>query len=283
MQFEVQGQFLDEASLPDFLVKNLNGKPLQNLLQELKEARFNRPRTGDWERVPELLIQDVLLTNSQQSIFGKDAPAALEPDFAGTIVGLTIKGSFRDKQRRPLEKKAFAFTLEPDLVQQTFVGTEPHARVLLDHSLLLEVESVSATEIKAMLRTKQIPDLYLKGMHRLSVETDKYYTDSLIRIGDPAPVTSLLPAIQSVEVMRDKNHRPLHVRLRGKNFMLYPKFSFATIDGDFGFGYRTEAFSDGSFESIIHVPNPDLFDRTPTHSIVYARPFGSAFKTFGGS
>ena len=228
---------------------------------------------------PELLINDVVLSDTGISVMGKDAPGSLEPDFAGKEIALTLTGTFKNSQHQPLSASDFLFTLAPPLVQQTFIGTEPIARVVLDNSILLEASSVTETEIRAILRTEKLPDLYLKGLHRLSVEQGDWYTDTLIQIGDPTPPpSSLMPHIDSIEVIRNSQQLPLHVRLTGQNFMVYPKFSYVTIDGEFGFGYQTEVNQDGSMQTIVHIPHPETFDQISPHIVVLATPFGVAFK-----
>lgn len=228
---------------------------------------------------PELLINDVILSDTGLSVMGKDAPGSLEPDFAGKEIALTLTGTFKNSQHQPLSASDFLFTLAPPLVQQTFIGTEPIARVLLDNSILLEATSVTETEIRAILRTEKLPDLYLKGLHRLSVEQGDWYTDTLIQIGDPTPPpSSLMPHIDSIEVIRNSQQLPLHVRLTGQNFMLYPKFSYVTIDGEFGFGYQTEVNQHGFMQTIVHIPHPEIFDQISPHIVILATPFGVAFK-----
>lgn len=169
------------------------------------------------------------------------------------------------------------------MLQQSFLGKEPRARVLLNHSVLLTVDSVSDTEIQARLNTAGLVELYLKGLHKISVEYGNYYTDALIQIGDPEPVDDLSPGIDAIEVLRNDDNLPLHIRLSGDNFPVYTKFYYCLIDGEFGFGYQTEVLSAGGMETVVHIPNPDSFDQQDTHSVALATPFGTVFKTFGGS
>jgi hypothetical protein len=228
-----------------------------------------------------LLITDILLTETNQSVMGPNGLASLIPDYAGAEMSLTIKGSFEKRNEKAFKLKDFLFQLESPLVQQSFIGTEPQARVLLDDSILLQVESVTATELKARLSTKLLPDLYLKGNHRLSIELNRWYTDALLNVGEPAPVemSELQPQIERVEVLRERG-KALHIKLAGRGFMVFPKFSYATIDGEFGFGYQTEVATDGTAETVVHIPDPDSFDLNPTHTVIYATPFGVAFKEF---
>ncbi|PKL77211.1 MAG: hypothetical protein CVV27_06305 [Candidatus Melainabacteria bacterium HGW-Melainabacteria-1] len=286
MQFSVQGRAYSASELPGYLIQSLNGKASGNSVKGLgssAKAWYDQSRNPNASRNTELLISEVLLTQTGISVFGKDAPGSIEPDFAGKDISLTLKGIFKDK-KKDLALKDFLFTLEPPLIQQTFGSKEPKARVLLDDSILLDPVSVSGTEIKVVLHTQGLPDLYLKGLHRISVEHgdggNSWYTDGLVRIGEPVPVTDLKPGIETVEILRDKTGKPLHIRCSGKNFLLFPKFSYTLIDGRFGFGFRTEVSAEGRFQTIVHIPNPDTFDRTSPHQVIMATPFGVSFKTF---
>ncbi|MBT9548354.1 MAG: hypothetical protein IV090_23380 [Candidatus Sericytochromatia bacterium] len=286
-----------EASLQDFLLQSVRGQSDRDAQRSKDKRREDEkhkkpPKLAerDWkdfkprsrcERTPELLITDILLTETGEKVMGPNAPAALRPDYAGTEIRLTIQGQFEKRNEKAFKLKEFLFQLEPPLVQQSFVGNEPQARVLLDDSILLQVESVTATEIKARLNTKLLPDLYLKGNHRLSIELNRWYTDALLNVGEPAPVelSALQPQIESVEVLRERG-KPMHIKLTGKGFMVFPKFSYATIDGEFGFGYQTEVTADGAAETVVHIPDPASFDLNPRHTVIYATPFGVTFKEF---
>ncbi len=230
--------------------------------------------------VQQLMIANVTLADNGLSILGTDAPGAIVPDYAGESLTLRLTGSFRNPQLQPLQLQDFAFTPDPQFAPQTFLGDSPMGRMILDESLLLTPVSVSATEIKVLLNPKYVPDLYLKGMHRLRVEHGNWYTDALIKIGDPVPPpTSLAPGITQVEVVR-QNDEPRFVKLTGSHFMIYPKFSHATIDGEFGFGYHTRVDASGQFETLIHIPNPESFDTVSPHLIIYTTPYGVAFYEF---
>ena len=263
---------------------NENRKPPKLSDRDWKQFK---PRSG-CERTPELLITDIVLTATGESIMGPSAVTGLRPDYAGTDIGLTLKGQFEKRNDKEFKLKDFLFQLESPLVQQSFIGKEPQARVLLDDSILLQVESVTKTEIKVRLNTQLLPDLYLKGNHRLSIELDRWYTDALLNVGEPAPVevSALQPRIDSVEVLRDDRGKPLHVRLKGKGFMVFPKFSYTTFStpgdetGEFGFGFQTEVNADGGAETVVHIPDPNSFDLNPSHTVIYASPFGVAFKEF---
>ena len=282
-----------EANLQDFLLQSVRGQSDRDKDKGREDEKHKKPpklAERDWkdfkprsrcERSPELLITDILLTETGEKVMGPNAPVALTPNYAGEDIRLTIKGQFEKRNEKAFKLKDFLFQLESPLVQQSFVGNEPQARVLIDDSILLQVESVAATEIKVRLNSKLLPDLYLKGNHRLSVELNRWYTDALLHVGEPAPVdvSALQPQIGSVEVLWERG-KPMHIKLSGRGFKVFPKFSYATIDGEFGFGYQTEVTADGSAETEVHIPDPQSFDLNPRHTVIYATPFGVTFKEF---
>lgn len=285
LQVEYQGQALSESSLPDFWVQHANGFPslegLKRTFTKLVKAWYERPRHSDFQRSPELLIADVQLTDTGTSVLGKGAPGSIVPDYAGKEVRLTLKGTFKDN-RQALKLRNFRFTLEPPLVQQTFTfeGEEPQSRVLLNDSVLLEPVAVSANEIQVVLQTRQLLDLYLRGLHKITVEHGKWYTDALIQVGEPVPTTvDLKPRIETAEVLRDRG-KPLHVRLEGDGFLVFPKLIYATVDGAFGFSYQTEILQEGASSLVVHIPDPAAFARQSSHTVMVATPFGVAFKNF---
>lgn len=285
IQVEHEGQVLSERTLSDFWVQRLTDAKgsglLKHALSKFAKSWYEHPRHPNARRSPELLITDVQLTDSGVSIMGKDAPGSIVPDYAGKEVRLTLKGVFKH-QRQALKLRSFLFTLEAPLVQQTFAfeGKEPHSRVLLNDSVLLEPVSVSATEIEVVLQTKYLLDLYLRGLHKITVEHDAWYTDALVQVGEPVPTNAdLRPRIDSTEILY-KRGKPLHVRLEGAGFFVFPKLVYATVDGEFGFSDQTEVLDDGTGSIIVHIPDPAAFARQSTHTIMLATPFGVAFKTF---
>lgn len=276
-----EGHTLSEQEMPDFIIQQAQGSRASNLLvalTKLAKEWYQKPRNPDCKRTPELLITDVQLAVTGMSILGKGAPGALAPDYAGKSIELILKGTFKDNGK-PLQIKSFRFTLEPSLVQQTFVGNDPPSRVLLDDSILLEPLAVSGTEIRVRLNTQGVPDLYLKGLHKITLEQGDWYTDGLIQVSDPAPVQNLQPRIDSVELLPAKG-KPEHLLLHGANFMVFPKLSYATIDGAFGFGFQTEVSDEGAADTIVHIPDSKTFNPKAHHTVVYSTVFGVAFKEF---
>lgn len=279
LQIQVAGQTMNSQQLTDFLIQSAGGKKQKVPTNTWHSLQQNV------ERTPELLIQDVTLTDTGQSIIGADAPASIQADYAGKEVRLTLTGIFKDK-KKDLAQKTFLFTLDPELTQQTFLlnaQKEPKSRVLLDRSILLQTEAVSGNQIQVKFNTERLPELYLKGLHLLSVEHGRYYTDVLVRSGVPEPVDSLAPQIEAVEVLQGEDGKPSHVWIKGQNLMVATKLSYSTIDSQFSFGYQTEVLADGSSETTIHIPDLDTFDINVSHTLTYATPFGTAFTQFGGA
>lgn len=272
---------VDSEHLQDFLVQQVQHvQPgyIPRLVQWwLKE------RLQGLKKSPDLRIDNVLLIENGLSVMGNQAPTAIIPDYAGKSLRLKLQGKFLNRQRKPIPLSEFLFSLETPLVQQTFLGTTPTARVLLDDSILLQTVSATENEIEVQLETKYLPDLYLKGQHKLTVELDTFYTDTLVQVGDPAPVSNLQPTITTIDVITSPQGKATHIHLTGSNFMVYPKFAHATIDGKFGFGYQTEVLANGTFEAKIHIPDPATFNLQTSHTLVYATPFGTVFRQFGGA
>jgi len=237
----------------------------------------------------EIIINDIVLTGSGVSIMENDKPefcqlhgqAAIEPDFSGKEIFLTIKGSFKTSPEMNLDN--ILFTNEPGLLHQSVVEQEPKLMVVMDDVILFSALSASPTEIKVKIDTRGIPDFYLKGNHKFSIKTPNLSADTKIKVGEPVPVTSLSPVISSVEVLKDSNNNPVNLLVKGKNLMLNPKFSYAQVDGVFGFGHQTNitfADSDTNWEAIIHIPDISDFKSKNEHTISYSTPFGVAFKGY---
>lgn len=271
-------------NLKSFEIKNFGFR--QNVHNEAEEAaedfedlnENDRKYEKEWnyEYKPALKIDDVLLDN--KSIL-KTGISEINADFSkDKNIDLTIKGKF--KTWKPIRLKDMTFSYESGLYQQSIVGNRPKVKVLLDDSIIFSPISVNENEIKVRINSKDIPEFYLKGFHKLTVEARKYFTDTLIKVGEPEPINSLFPKITKVEILKDKNKKPANLKLTGSNFMMYYRFSYSTIDGTFSFGHQTNILSDGTFETIVHIPNPEKFDINKKHTINYATPFGVTFKDF---
>ncbi len=233
--------------------------------------------------------KDIEITNitlgTGERVMDEGAPATgeIKPDYAGKVITLNITGKFNTAPKMKLEN--LLFTNEPGLIHQSVVEQEPPIRVTLDDMILFTPVSASSTAITVTLDSKGITDLYLKGDHKLTITAGKYFSDTLVKVGEPAPVASLTPKIDSVEILKDKEGNPINLKLTGSNLMLNYRFSFSQVDGNnFAFGHQTSVIDDNGTlkcESIIHLPNPQTFANIDSHTIALATPFGFTYKSFG--
>jgi hypothetical protein len=107
----------------------------------------------------------------------------------------------------------------------------------------------------------------------------------LVKVGEPAPVASLTPKIDSVEILKDEKGNPINLKVTGSNLMLNYRFSYVQVDGVFGFCHQTSVIDNNGeikWEQIVHLPNPKTFNPAIQHTISLATPFGFSFKNFGG-
>ena len=123
-----------EASLQDFLLQSVRGSSDRNNDKGRDNEKHKKPpklAERDWknfkprsrcERSPELLITDILLTETGEKVMGPNAPAALRPNYAGTEIRLTLRGQFEKRNEKAFKLKDFLFQLESPLVQQSFFG-----------------------------------------------------------------------------------------------------------------------------------------------------------------
>ena len=283
---------LSSSDISDFLIQRLNNNQkdfadrFRSAVKKIVKQHdkwYSYKRKDYFTRAPELNIQDVRIKDGD-SIMGSTAVSAITPEFSGRRVELTLLGNFT-QNRKALTLDNFVFAYDSPLIQETLIEDSPKSRILLDDSILLQVISVEKDRIQVVLENKGLPDLYLKGLHKLSIEHEKYFTDTLIQVGEPQEKSvNLQPRIISAETLRNQAGVPLHIRLTGTNFMAQPKFSYFTIDGEFGFGFQTQVFAQSSgemtWETVVHIPNPETFDNTSQHLIAYASPFGTAIYEF---
>ncbi|MGE3725020.1 MAG: hypothetical protein AB7I41_05690 [Candidatus Sericytochromatia bacterium] len=269
------------------------------VLQKLKKEGHKLPKTAkftpDWysnppqaglNKTPDLTITDVWLNG--QSIQGPNAPSLLRPEWDGQPLELVLKGQFENKKDKDLKLKAFLFTLEPTVLLRSMAPNEnePTARILLDDAILLTPLSVSGTEIRVKLPQEGLPDLFLRGLHKLTLIKNHFYFDTQIKVGEPLaapPTGALQPQIQSIEVVRNNKGQPRFLRCTGSGLMLMPKFSYAQVDSEFAFGYQSQIVQNEAtreYETLIHIPDPDSFDLNAQHTLTYATPFGTTFKQF---
>jgi hypothetical protein len=278
---------ISSDQIQNFVLEKLKGKGFYPAKQSNSTPNwYNQPPQTGLNKTPDLTIQDVWLDG--QSIQGALAPSAIHPDWEGDPLELVIKGNFENKKGKDLTPKAFLFTLEPSILLRSMAPdeTEPSSRVLLDDAILLSPISVSGSEIRVKLPKAGLPELFLNGLHKLTLIRNRYYFDTQIQVGEPLlapPIGALQPQIASIEVLRNDKGKVRFLRCTGSGLMLMPKFSFAQVDSEFAFGYQSQIVQteEGrSYETLIHIPDPASFDLNPQHSLTYATPFGTTFKQF---
>lgn len=270
------------------------------VLQKLKQNGHGSPKTPKWfpdwhsrppltglNKIPDLQIQDVWLNG--QSIQGAQAPASLRQDWEGPPLELVLKGRFEDKKDRNLNLKSFRFTLEPSVLLRAMAPneTQPASRVLLDDAILLTPVAVSSTEIRVQLPQAGLGELLLKGLHKITLIHNRYYSDTLIQVGDPLSVPPqgvLTPQMESIEVVRNDKGQPRFLRCTGPGLhMTQGKWAYSLVDEEFAFVYQSQIVTGENgreYETLIHIPDPDSFDLNAKHTLVYATPFGNTLKQF---
>lgn len=89
---------------------------------------------------------------------------------------------------------------------------------------------------------------------------------------------ALAPVINHIEVCRDEQNFPQHLRLQGENLLLGDLFH-VILDGDF---CPCSALESGgpSPETLVQIPNPKIFDYIRSHSLIFTTPYGLAMKRF---
>lgn len=89
---------------------------------------------------------------------------------------------------------------------------------------------------------------------------------------------ALAPVIQSIEICRDEEDLPRHLRLRGYNLQTASP-SQVIIDGTFSSGTGLDTHQ-SSAEALVRIPDPRVFKHTPAHQVIYTTPYGIAIKRF---
>ncbi|MFN8579264.1 MAG: hypothetical protein U0354_20750 [Candidatus Sericytochromatia bacterium] len=263
------------------------------------------------EKDNNIVIDKVVLSDNNKRIDDL-GDTELIPDYSGSKTNISIKGKFNSEI---VQAQHIIFKNEDNLLQLSYVGEEkPKTKILIDDSILLEVISANKDEIKCIFSSQAVPDYYLKGLHKLSIISEENKrTDTLIKIGEPIrPNTSLSPSISEIKIIKKKDIKggvfqvlsykddehdhddkdfnsykpdtPINIKIKGKNFPMFYKFSYSTIDSQFGFGHSTAISKDTEgnivWESIIHIPNPKEFEKKTSHFLTYSTPFGTVIKRF---
>jgi hypothetical protein len=261
-------------------ITNINKDDFVNVSSKENKSSFQVSKVmSDLLKVkksPEIIINDILIED--KSIMGElgTPKLSIKPKYSGNNIQIKIKGSF--SYLKNIKMEDLAFTYEHPIINQSFAYNDntPKFRVLIDDSILLNVQFISSSEIIANFDTRSIPDFYLKGLHKISVINNGIYTDTLISFNQAEEHADLKPKIDSAEIIKVSD-KPAFIKLKGSNFMLYPKFSYCLIDNTFSFGYQTNIISGedmDSWETLIHIPNIKEFMKKTNHTISYQTPFG---------
>ncbi len=255
-----------------------------------------------------IVIDKVIISSTGEQIDQKGI-GFIKPDYSNeneTVI--SIKGKFNDDV---IAAPYIFFKNEPNLLQLSYTSEDnPKTKILIDDSILLEPVSATRDEIKVKVKTHAVSDYYLLGLHKLSIiSKDKEITDTLIRFGNPeTPKTSLSPVIEEIKILKVKDlykdkdelafkvahdeddfkklnkETPIAIKIKGKNFPVFYKFSFSKIDSRFSWGHSTVISKDTTgnivYESIIHIPDYKEFQKLTSHVISYSTPFGTAIRRF---
>jgi len=225
---------------------------------------------------PLFYIADVQLAETGQSVMGTQASGQIQADYAGESVELLISGNFGDPA-----PAHFAFATPAGVLYQTFVTEMPASRVLLNDTLLLEVLVANPQQLRVRLPRQYLNDLYVLGLHKLSVEHPPYYADVQVRVDEPVYTADLLPRIQAVEVLTDDQGQPHRLRLTGTHIPINPRFFHTTIQGEFAFGHQTRILSDGNAAAELYLPDTAAFlTAGPEYHLVFSTPFGTTPHSF---
>ena len=259
-----------------------------------------------------IVINNISISGTNQRV-DDGGNSEIKPNYSeGTDIILDINGKF-DKD--VVKSGNILFKNEANLIQLSYVGEViPRTKILIDDSIVLEPISATKDLIKVKLNTSFISDFYLKGLHKFSIISDRDRTDTLIKVGESEnPKTSLSPVIDEITLIRKKDiyfdsgslgfafktqgliddllelakykdTTPINIKIKGKNFPVFYKFSYSTIDSKFCFGHSTAISKNASgeiiYESIIHIPEPKEFEKKATHTLTYSTPFGTVIKGF---
>ncbi|MFN8577788.1 MAG: hypothetical protein U0354_13100 [Candidatus Sericytochromatia bacterium] len=207
------------------------------------------------------------------------------PDYSNSKkINLTIDGNFPED----FDKNKFFFRNDTNLLHLSYVGeSNLKTVVLIDDSIVLNPISASNKYINVSIDTKNVPDFYLKGLHKIKVINENKSVSSMVRFGDPIkPNDSLTPQISKIELLKkedDDEIKVIGLKLTGKNFMINPQFYYTKVDGVFCKGYQTDVVKTSGgdiFETIIDLSKQSNFLSKSNHVIEFYTPFGMIYSEF---
>ncbi len=192
------------------------------------------------------VINEVMWTDSQQSVLGVNAPTAISANYWGKRVDLVIGGYF---------------FLPGGLVPEDI-------RIFLDGYIPIEIDQVTPFAIQAHFDTGYIPDFYLIGPHQLTVEIAGEEVFAKVLFGEPEDEATLIPEIR---VFREAGQ---YLEIKGINLMFNPGFSQLYLNGVLT---AVDMYFENK-EVVLRFEKPVGFDVLSTHDLRYFSPFGTSFR-----
>lgn len=192
------------------------------------------------------VINEVMWTDSQQSVLGVNAPTAISSNYWGKKVELVIGGYFFLPGGLPPEDM----------------------HIFLDGHIPIEIGQVTPFEIQAHFDTGYIPDFYLIGPHQLTVEIAGEEVFTQVLFGEPEDEATLIPEIR---VFREAGQ---YLEIKGTNLMFNPGFSQLYLNGDL---MAVDMYFEGK-EVVLRFKKPAGFNALSTHDLRYFSPFGTSFR-----
>lgn len=218
---------------------------------------------------PRFYIRDVVLTDTGESVMGTNAPAAIQARYSrSNDILLTLRGNF--KPDLLMSEEMMRFTYEAGLMHQSFRGDTPAAHLLLNESILIEPISINLESMTFKLNTQYLPDLYLSGLHRLTLVAGPERIQKDVRVGSPNEFILLLPQLLSVRSEQGQ------LWITGKHFFVTPELNQVWVNGALYPVQQINVLADGSSEAILSFAVP-LAD---SYMITYQSPFGQTTQTF---
>ena len=220
----------------------------------------------------------IVSADSGESVVGTNSRGFISGDFSDSKkLKLIITGDLIKELEFNYEEASWL--PEWGLKHQTFIGSAPAHRVLMDEHILWVVDSVSDDSIEISLDTSGLAELYLDGLHDLEIVTPKGTKSFKIRVSNlnSPSVEQLQPEMANVEVVENEN-QVQYLKITGSSLMISPQWVSVKIDGEQLFVEQASVFSDNTFVS--WVPINEGFQISNNHSIQYITPFGQSLYNY---
>ncbi len=202
---------------------------------------------------------------------GENAPAAIQPTYSDpNPIRLSVIGNFDTDLL--FSEPAMRFTFEPGLLHQTFAGDTPPVRALLNGVLLLEAVTVTSQRLELLLPQYYLPDLYLQGLHTLTLVSGAASQQVSVMLGKPnIPRATLIPVLSTAIIMPAEGIQPPLLRVEGRHFLLQPGWQQLSLDGTILPIQQVEVTNDGTAVCWAELP-PNL--TAGNYQLAYQSPFG---------